>query len=108
MIGVVSAFVSASDQMTVGPSCKCASLSSLCNSFFHLVPVDRTFFMVPPPLTILDLVILKSNCLYMSVSFLGRFHVNFPLRELPEITLNSSLCTHWREEDSLVRDKRCD
>lgn len=44
--------------------------------------------MVLLPLTILDPVILKKNCLYMSVSFLGRFHVNFSPGALLEITLN--------------------
>lgn len=34
---------------------------------------------------ILDPVMLANNCLYTSVSFLKRLHINSPPKELPEI-----------------------
>lgn len=86
-----------------------SSLSSLCNSFFNIVSVDRTFLMVTFSCSILDPVILKNNCLYMSVSFLGRFTINFFPRGAPGDNIRQcTLCTCWKKEDSLVRDKRCD
>lgn len=56
---------------------------------------------------LLDPVMLEYNSVYMSVSFLERFNINFPPKELPEITQNNvSVHSLWWEEDPLDKEMR--
>lgn len=53
----------------------------------------------------LDPVMLENNSVYMSVFFLERFNINFPPKELPEITRNNVSVHSLRwEKDPLDRD----
>lgn len=55
----------------------------------------------------LDPVMLEHNSVYMSVSFLERININFPPKELPEITRNNVSVHSLRwEEDPLDKEMR--